>query len=74
MIWKKILPKSGKNSWKTPAKEPTLQQSYRLEAHPPRILPISSIIIYHYFKKLRTNFIPEYFSMVASLHYAFFLL
>ena len=79
---KQILSKPGQNPWETPAKEPTLQQSCRVEAcictknepshsHLPRILPRSWVIIYDYFKNLRTNFIPEYFSMVASIHYAF---
>ena len=85
LIWKKILSKSGQNSWKTSAKELTLQQSCRLEAcsctknepshsHFPRILPRSWVIIYDCFKNLRKKFIPEYFSIVASIYYAFFLL
>ena len=32
MIWRMMLSKSRQNSWKMPAKEPTLLQSYRLEA------------------------------------------
>ena len=85
LIWRMMLSKSRQNSWKMPAKEPTLLQSYRLEAcsctknepshsHPPKILRRSWVIIYDYFKNLRTTFIPKYFSMAASLHYAFFLL
>ena len=32
LIWKRMLSKSGQNSWKMRMKEPTLQQSFRLEA------------------------------------------
>ena len=82
LIWKKILSKSRQNSWKMPAKEPTLLQSCRLEAysctksepshsHPPAK---TWVIIFDYFKNLRRTFIPEYFLIGASIHYAFFLL
>ena len=85
LIWKKILSKSRPNAWKIPAKEPTLLQRCRLEdcsctknepshSHPPRIFLRFFVIICDYFICLRTVFILEYFPMVASIHYAFFLL
>ena len=85
LIWRMMLSKSRQNSRIMPVTEPTLPQSRSLEAgsctksepshsHPPTILPRSWVIIYDYFKNLRTTFIPKYFSMAASLHYAFFLL
>ena len=84
LIWRMMLSKSRQNSWKMPVKEPTLLQSCWLEAcsctknehchsHPPRILWRSWLIIYDYFKNLRTTFIPEYFSTATSLH-CFFLI
>ena len=85
LVWTMMLSKSGQNSRKMPEKEPTLQQSRRLEAcsctknepshsHPPRILSRSRVFIYDYFKNLKTTFIPEYFLMAAPIHYASFLL
>ena len=72
LTWKKIPSKSRQNSWKMLAKEPTVQQSCRLElcsstknkpshSHPPKILSRSWVLIYYTFKNLRTIFFPEYF-------------
>ena len=72
-----MLSKSRQNSRIMPVTEPTLPQSRSLEAgsctksepshsHPPTVLPRSWVIIYDYFKNLRTTFIPDYFSMAAN--------
>ena len=72
LTWKKISSKSRQNLWKMLAKEPTVQQSCRLEvcsstknklshSHPPRILSRSWVLIYDAFKNLRAIFFPEYF-------------
>ena len=52
LIWKKMLSKSRQNSWKTPTKEPS-------HSHLPKILIWSWVIIYNYFKNLRTTFLPR---------------
>ena len=78
LTWKKIPSKCRQNSWKMLAKEPTVQQSCRLEActstnnkpnhsHPPRILSTSWVLIYDAFKNLRAIFFPEYFFSTSPI-------
>ena len=82
LIWKKMFLQSRENSWKMPPKRPTVQQSCRLEvgscpknepshSHLPRTLIWSWVIIYEYFKNLRTPFFPRIFSMAALIYYSF---
>ena len=66
LIWKKMLLKSRQNSWKTPAKEPILQQRCMLEvcSCTKRVQSQSpskdfDMILSNYFKNLRTTFLPR---------------